>query len=105
MDKAMLGQVFQAIPSAIRAWPMRSGSTLLEQAASYLENYLTAKKVVMWPGNTPSDRRFIKARDKGSPDKIPKNQRAGKSSSRLQDSRGVDFTPRPDAPSHSTSQG
>lgn len=46
MDKVVLEQVFQAIPTAVRSWLMRNGTTSLAQAAAYLENYFLAKRCV-----------------------------------------------------------
>lgn len=44
IDKVVLEQVFQAIPSPVRAWLMRKGPTSLDQATTHLENYFLAER-------------------------------------------------------------
>lgn len=53
MDKIVLEQVYQALPTPVKAWLMRTGPSLLTQATAYLENYFLAELAVQPEAGAP----------------------------------------------------
>lgn len=77
VDKVVLEQVFQAVPSPVQTWLMRNGPSSLTHVAMYLENYFLAERAIQAKAPV-SDKAGGRGQGKGETEEHPREAKLSK---------------------------